>query len=99
MWISIFYGGVDGMTLALLARYMWKHIPHVFRTLRLFETSKFLSNPCHVKTHLSVGSHMAGWTGFEPATYAVTVRYSNQLNYHPSLFVSRPGSISKLGAF
>ena len=29
-------------------------------------------------------THLAEWTGLEPATPGVTGRYSNQLNYHSS---------------
>ena len=29
---------------------------------------------------------LAVWTGLEPATPCVTGRYSNQLNYHTSIF-------------
>ena len=42
--------------------------------------------------HLLVGAladnrmMLAEWTGLEPATPGVTGRYSNQLNYHSSIF-------------
>ena len=32
---------------------------------------------------------LAEWTGLEPATPGVTGRYSNQLNYHSSVFAAR----------
>ena len=32
------------------------------------------------------GLCLAEWTGLEPATPGVTGRYSNQLNYHSSLY-------------
>ncbi len=32
------------------------------------------------------GKRLAEWTGLEPATPGVTGRYSNQLNYHSSIF-------------
>ena len=35
---------------------------------------------------------MAEWTGLEPATPGVTGRYSNQLNYHSSLWWAKQGS-------
>ena len=72
---------------------MWEHVLDVFRTLRLFETSKFHSNPCHVKTHLSVGSHMAGWTGFEPATtlgYTSLIALMQSINAYRYVVLASP---------
>ncbi len=37
-------------------------------------------------------SGLAEWTGLEPATYGVTGRYSNQLNYHSSSFLLLVGA-------
>ena len=40
-------------------------------------------------THIKWAGAVAGWTGLEPATSAVTGRRSNQLSYHPLLCSGR----------
>src|SRR5271168_3949428 len=55
----------------------WKHL--LFRG----RVAPFCTYICHAKHSVSLLEYMAGTTGLEPATSAVTGQRSNQLSYVP----------------